>query len=49
VLNGIALVIFAWLGLMAARRLWKLRHPAPEPPAPAPGDPTDELRETPLS
>jgi hypothetical protein len=31
VVNAIALVIFAWLGVGAARRLWKLRHPAPDP------------------
>ncbi len=45
VLNGIALVIFAGLGVAAARRLWRLRHPAPASPA----TPTaDEVRETPL-
>ena len=43
--NGLALVFFAAIGLRAVRRLWKLRHPAPVPPAdasaaeePGPGD-----------
>jgi hypothetical protein len=45
VLNGIALVIFAGLGVAAARRLWRLRHPAPATPA---ASSADEVRETPL-
>jgi hypothetical protein len=45
VLNGIALVIFAGLGLAAARRLWRLRHPAPAAPA---SPSADEAKETPL-
>lgn len=41
IVNGIALVFFAALGLRATRRLWKLRHPANVPAAPAatPDDP----------
>lgn len=31
VINGLALAIFAGAGALAARRLWKLRHPTPEP------------------
>lgn len=31
VINGLALAIFAGAGTLAARRLWKLRHPGPEP------------------
>jgi hypothetical protein len=42
VLNGIGLVIFAGLGVAAARRLWRLRHPAPAAPA-APS--ADEAKE----
>jgi amino acid transporter len=50
VVNGIALVVFAWLGVGAARRLWKLRHPAPEaPPPPAAGGSSNGVGETPLS
>ena len=30
VINGLALVFFATVGLIAARRLWKLRHPKAE-------------------
>ena len=35
-INGLALLIFAALGIVAAWRLWKLRHPesAPVPAAP---------------
>ncbi len=44
IVNALALVFFAALGLVAARRLWRLRHPAPAegPPAePEPGAPPD--------
>lgn len=30
--NGIALLVFAALGTTAAWRLWRLRHPQPDPP-----------------
>ena len=33
--NALALVFFATIGLRAVRRLWRLRHPAPAPQAPA--------------
>lgn len=33
VINGLALVVFAALGAVAARRLWKMRHPTPSLPA----------------
>jgi hypothetical protein len=32
VVNGIALVFFAGLGILAARRLWRLRHAEDAPP-----------------
>ena len=35
--NALALVFFAAIGLRAVRRLWRLRHPAPEP-APPPAE-----------
>lgn len=38
VANGLALVLFAAIGLRALRRLWKLRHPAPAAPEPAPSE-----------
>jgi len=40
-LSGAALVYFAASGVVSARRLWKLRHPAPreEGAAPAEADP----------
>jgi len=38
IVNGIALVFFAALGLRATRRLWKLRHEA-NAPAATPDDP----------
>lgn len=34
-LNAVALVAFAWTGGLAARRLWKLRHPAADSDEPA--------------
>ena len=34
--NALALVFFAAIGLRAVSRLWRLRHPAAEPVAPAP-------------
>jgi len=38
-INAVALAGFGGAGVLAARRLWKLRHPkaepAPEPPSPA--------------
>ncbi len=36
VVNGLALAFFGATGVVAARRLWKLRHPAVEPPVAAP-------------
>jgi uncharacterized membrane protein len=32
-INGLALVFFAGMGTLAARRLWRLRHPEEAPPA----------------
>ncbi len=34
VANALALLFFAGIGLRAVRRLWRLRHPAPEPVVP---------------
>jgi hypothetical protein len=42
VVNGLALAVFAVLGILAVRRLWRLRHPSAEPMA-APAEPSDEL------
>jgi hypothetical protein len=44
VVNGLALVAFAVVGIIAGTRLWRLRHPEPAVPAdgeqePAPGPP----------
>ncbi len=36
IVNALALVFFLGLGALAARRLWKIRHPAPDA-APAAG------------
>ena len=47
VVNAVALLIFAGLGATAARRLWKLRHPKIEAPAPT-GGPADEAAGKPL-
>jgi hypothetical protein len=33
VVNGLALVAFAVVGIIAGTRLWKLRHPEPSAPA----------------
>lgn len=33
VVNGLALIAFAAIGIVAGARLWKLRHPEPEAPA----------------
>jgi len=41
IVNAIALVFFAALGVRATVRLWRLRHPAPE--AAAPGGPDDSV------
>ena len=30
IINAVALVVFATLGILAARQLWRLRHPQPE-------------------
>ena len=35
IINGLALIFFATIGAIAARRLWRLRHPTPETTAPA--------------
>ncbi|HEY3204543.1 MAG TPA: hypothetical protein VGL03_12895 [Thermoanaerobaculia bacterium] len=50
VINGIALLIFAAVGLIAARRLWRLRHPeGGRPASPAiPAAPPDDTAEKPL-
>jgi hypothetical protein len=34
VANAIALLVFGALGVTAGRRLWKLRHPRPDPEKP---------------
>ena len=34
VVNGLALVAFAVVGVIAGTRLWKLRHPEPSEPPP---------------
>jgi hypothetical protein len=39
VANALALVFFATIGLRAVRRLWRLRHPAPEAPPAAAAEP----------
>ena len=44
VVNALVLVFFAAIGVIAGRRLWRLRHPRPEADEPAaaapePGDP----------
>jgi hypothetical protein len=36
VVNGLALIAFAAIGIVAGARLWKLRHPEPEAPAEPP-------------
>lgn len=43
VVNGLALAVFAGAGAAAARRLWKLRHPASPKPLGAP--PAETLEE----
>jgi hypothetical protein len=45
VVNGLALTVFAAIGVVAGARLWKLRHPepsAPLPDEPASGQPPPE-------
>ncbi len=50
VVNGIALLVFAGLGIVAARRLWKMRHPARSGPAAAlRQDPREDVGEKPLT
>lgn len=45
VVNGLALVVFAAIGVVAGTRLWKLRHPEPDAPeAPAVKTPDVEGR-----
>jgi uncharacterized membrane protein YozB (DUF420 family) len=39
VINGLVLVFFATVGVIAARRLWKLRHPETDAGAPPLGEP----------
>jgi len=40
VVNGLALVVFAGVGIVAGVRLWRIRHPAPpEPASPAEQEP----------
>jgi uncharacterized membrane protein YozB (DUF420 family) len=41
VINALALFVFGAAGLVAARRLWKLRHPKPEPAAESPATALD--------
>ena len=49
IVNAVALVFFLGLGILAARRLWKIRHPAPgAAPAARAEDPADPL-EKPLA
>jgi Mn2+/Fe2+ NRAMP family transporter len=44
IVNGLALIFFATIGAIAARRLWRLRHatPAAETTAPAAPLPSDD-------
>jgi hypothetical protein len=50
VVNGLALAVFAAVGIAAARRLWILRHPNAGTPPPASDErPTEELTDRPLS
>ena len=41
VINGLVLVFFAVIGVIAARRLWRLRHPKTSGDAPGEGVPGD--------
>ncbi len=41
VVNALALVFFAFIGLRAVHRLWKLRHPATVAPVPEAGSPEE--------
>jgi hypothetical protein len=43
IINAIALVFFAALGLRSVRRLWRLRHPAAPPASPDPERPAEPL------
>jgi Sec-independent protein secretion pathway component TatC len=43
IVNAVALVFFLGLGIAAARRLWKLRHPKPDPAPVAPADDGSDL------
>jgi drug/metabolite transporter superfamily protein YnfA len=54
VINAVALLFFAATGALAARRLWKIRHPKAEPstaptPASTPVSEPDGPGETPLA
>ena len=46
IVNAVALLFFLGLGVVAARRLWKIRHPAADavaaPPAEGSGDPLEK-------
>lgn len=48
IVNAAALVFFLALGIAAARRLWKLRHPAPGVPAALTSEAPDDAGEKPL-
>jgi hypothetical protein len=49
IVNAVALAFFLGLGIAAARRLWKIRHPAADvPPAPAAGGPESPIEKPPV-
>ncbi len=43
IFDGLALIFFAWAGIHAALRLWKLRFPQVGLPEPAPPEPTESV------
>lgn len=43
IVNGLALVVFAAVGIIAGSRLWKLRHPEPSAGEPEAAPPPTEL------
>jgi hypothetical protein len=49
IVNAVALVFFLGLGVLAARRLWTLRHPAPVVPTSVEAESSDSSTEEPLA